>query len=121
MKILQIDDSPIICGLYADMFTVDKHTFQSVNDGCDGLELVLKEDYDLILLDMYMSKYSGMDFLRDLKKKRPSELKKVVITSMRQFNESQVKEFMKYGIHSVEIKPADIQQMERIQKEMWLK
>jgi DNA-binding NtrC family response regulator len=121
MKILQIDDSVILCDLYAEMFTADNHTFQSVNDGRNGLELVLNNNYDLILLDMYMAKYSGRDFLRDLKKQRPSELKKVVITSMLQFNESQVRELMKFGIHSVEEKPSDIQKLERIQKDMWLK
>ena len=121
MKVLHIDDSPEICGLYSDMFTVDNHTVESIHDGQKGLELVLKNDYDLILLDMCLPKYSGIDFLRDLKKKRPTELRKVVVTSMLQFNETQIKELLKFGIHSVEEKPADIQQLERMQKDMWLR
>ena len=121
MNILHIDDSQEICQLYSDMFTKDDHSFQSVNYGKEGLDLVLKNEYDLILLDMCMPKYSGMDFLRDLKKKRPSELKKIVVTSVLQFNETQVKELKKFGIHSVEEKPRDIQQLERLQKDMWLR
>jgi CheY-like chemotaxis protein len=121
MKILHIDDSPVICELYADMFTADNHAFESVTDGRDGLKLVLKNDYDLILLDMCMAKYSGRDFLRDLKKQRPTELKKVVVTSVLQFSENQVQELMKFGIHSVDEKPKDLQQLERIQKDMWLR
>ena len=121
MKVLQIDDSPEICDLYSDMFEADNHKIQSVNDAKKGLELVKKNTYDLILLDMCMPNYSGMDFLRDLKKQRPSELKKVVVTSVLQFSENQIKELMKFGIHSVEEKPRDIQQLERIQKDMWLR
>ena len=121
MKILQIDDSVEICGLYSDMFTCDSHIFTAVHDGKEGLTLVIKNDYDLILLDMCMPKYGGMDFLRDLKNQRPSELRKIVVTSVLEFNENQVKELMKFGVHSVEKKPSDIQQLERMQKDMWLR
>jgi len=116
VKVLQIDDSPQICEMYADMFTADGNTIKSANDGKKGLELVVKNDFDLILLDMRMQPYSGIDFLQDLKEQRPSELKKIVVTSMLQFNETQVKELMKFGIHSVEKKPSNFQQLETLQK-----
>jgi len=121
VKVLHIDDSQEICELYSDMFTVDNHSIRSINDGKEGLELVLKNDYDLILLDMCMPKYSGMDFLRDLKKQRPSELKKVVVVSVLEFSPTQIKELLKLGIHSVEEKPTDIQKLEIIRKNMWLR
>ena len=116
MKILHIDDSPEICKLYSDMFTAENNSFKSVNDGKEGLNLVLKNDYDLILLDMCMPKYGGMDFLRDLKEQRPSELKKIVITSVLHFSEAHVKGLKQFGIHSVEEKPSYIQQMEILQR-----
>jgi len=121
VKVLHIDDSQEICELYSDMFTVDNHSIRSTNDGKEGLELVLKNDYDLILLDMCMPKYSGMDFLRDLKKQRPSELKKVVVVSVLKFSPTQMKELLKLGIHSVEEKPTDIQKLEIIKKNVWLR
>jgi CheY-like chemotaxis protein len=116
VRILHIDDSPEICKLYSDMFTAQNNSIKNVNDGREGLVLVLKNDYDLILLDMCMPKYSGMDFLRDLKEQRPSELKKIVITSLLHFNEAHVKGLMQLGIHSVEEKPTYIQEMEILQK-----
>ncbi len=90
MKILHIDDCPEICKMYADMFTEDYHSIRSVNSGKEGIELVIKNDYDLILLDICMPKYSGIKFLRELKNKRPSELKKVVVVSVLDFNEKLV-------------------------------
>jgi len=121
MRILHIDDSPEICELYSDMFTADNHSIKSVNDGKEGLELVLYNDYDLILLDMCMPKYRGMDFIRDLKNHRPSELRKVVIVSVMNFNEEQVKELLQLGIHSVEEKPTNYQGFVDIQKKILLK
>ena len=116
MKVLQIDDSPQICEMYADMFTAYSDSIESVNDGKAGLELVVKKEFDLILLDIRMPKYSGIDFLKDLKKRRPSELKKIVVTSLLQFDQAQVKELMEFGIHSVENKPSTFPQIESLQK-----
>ena len=118
MKVLHVDDSPQICDMYADMFRADDSSIQSVNDAKTGLQLVVKNDYDLILLDIRMPEYNGMNFLQDLKEQRPSELKKIVVTSMLEFNENQVKELMKFGIHSVEKKPSNFQQLETLQKDI---
>ena len=119
MKVLQIDDSPQICEMYAAMFTADSSTIKSVNDGKTGLELVLKNDYDLILLDIRMPEYDGRDFLQDLKEQRPSELKKIVVTSLLQFDQTEIKDLMEFGIHSVERKPSNFQQIETLQKNVF--
>ncbi len=121
MKVLHIDDSPEICELYEDMFTADDHSVRSVNSGKKGLELVMDTDYDLILLDMNMPDYTGMQFLRDLKNKRPSELKKVVVVSVLKFHEMEIKELLKLGIHSVESKPSDFQTIMDLQRNILLK
>ena len=121
MNILHVDDSPEICQLYADMLAIGNNMVKSVNDGREGLELVLKNDYDLILLDICMPKYSGINFIHDLKAKRPSEMKKIVIISVLQLRESHKKELLKLGIHSVEEKPATIQKLEVIKKDLQLR
>ena len=120
MDILHVDDSPEICQLYADMLSVGNHNVESVNNGREGLELALKNDYDLILLDICMPKYGGMEFIHDLKDARPSEIKKVVIVSVLELRESHKKELLKFGIHSVEEKPATIQKLETIKKDLLL-
>lgn len=121
MKVLHVDDSPEICQLYADMLATENHEVQSVNNGREGLDLVLKKDYDLILLDICMPKYSGMEFIHDLKAKRPSELKKVIIVSVLELSESHRNELLKLGIHSVEEKPSTIQKLETIKKDLLLR
>ena len=67
MKILHVEDVPEISEVFSDILTTKNHNFESETDGKKGLEMVLKNNYDLILLDMCMPNYSGMDFLLDLK------------------------------------------------------
>jgi len=121
MKVLHIDDSPAIRELYEDMFTADDHSVRSVSSGKKGLELIAKNDYDLILLDMNMPDYTGLQFLRDLKNKKPSELKKVVVVSVLKFHEIEVKGLLKLGIHSVESKPSNFQTIMDLQRNILLK
>jgi len=121
MNVIHIDNSREICDLYSDMFTIDNHSIKSVNDGREGLKLVLKNNYDLILLDMRMPKYSGVDFLRDLKIQKPSELRKVVVVSALQFDNELLQELLDFGIHSIEEKPPNLKSLVEMQKNMVFK
>ncbi len=112
MQILQVDDSHLICQLYSDFLESRSHSVEAANDGKKGLELVMENDYDMILLDMLMPKYSGMQFLKDLKEKRPSELKKVIVISQLEFNEDDYEELLDFGIRSIQKKTLDLVKFE---------
>lgn len=112
MKILLVDDSRVIRQLYSDFLGIRNHSVESANNGKEGLELVIKNDYDFILLDMCMPKYSGMDFLRDLQKQRPSELKKVMVISQLDFNENDYEELLNFGINSIQKKTLNLVKIE---------
>jgi DNA-binding response OmpR family regulator len=109
MKILHIEDVPEISQIFEDILSTKNHDFDSVSDGRAGLELAVYKDYDLILLDMCMPQYSGVDFLLDLKHRRPTELSKVVIVSALEMNPTQEQELLNLGIRSVLRKPISVQ------------
>ena len=109
MKILHIEDVSEISQVFADILSTKNYDFDSVSDGRAGLELAVYNDYDLILLDMCMPKYSGTDFLLDLKHRRPTELSKVVIVSALEMNATQEQELMNLGIRSILRKPISVQ------------
>ncbi len=111
MKILHVEDVPEISQIFADILSTTNNEFDSVSDGKAGLELAVNRDYDLILLDMCMPKYSGVDFLLDLKHRRPSELSKVIIVSALEMNSIQEEEFLKLGIRAVMRKPISVQRL----------
>ena len=109
MKILHVEDVSEISRIFADILSTKNYDFDSVSDGRAGLELAVYKDYDLILLDMCTPKYSGVDFLLDLKHRRPSELSKVVIVSALEMNLTQEQELLNLGIRSVLRKPISVQ------------
>ncbi len=109
MRILHVEDIPEISQIFADILATKNYDFDSITDGKAGLELAVYKDYDLILLDMCMPKYSGVDFLLDLKHRRPSEVSKVVIVSSLEMTPSQEQELLKLGIRSVLRKPISVQ------------
>ena len=79
VKILNIDDIPEISDIFSDILKTKNNDFESTTDGKKDLDLVLKNYYDLILLDMCMSNYGGIDFLLDLKDKKSPKIRKVIV------------------------------------------
>ena len=111
MKILHVEDVPEISQIFADILSTKNYEFDSISDGKAGLELAVYNDYDLILLDMCMPKYSGADFLLDLKHRKPSELSKVIVVSALEMNPLQEEELLKLGIRAVLRKPISVQRL----------
>jgi DNA-binding response OmpR family regulator len=111
MRILHVDDNPEISKVFADILDTKNYEFDSVSDGRAGLELAVYKDYELILLDMCMPKYTGTDFLLDLKHRRPSQLSKVVIVSGLEMSPSQERELLKLGIRTILKKPISVQSL----------
>ncbi len=114
MKVLVIDDSKIICDLYTDLLESQGDSVTSVNGGREGLNLVAKNDYDLILLDMCMPDYSGIQFLEDLKKEKSSEIKKITVISRRSQDENLKEKLEKFGITSIQEKPSTVMHLENV-------
>ena len=111
MKILHIEDIPEISEIFSDILKTKNHDFDSAIDGKKGLDLVLKNHYDLILLDMCMPNYSGIDFLLDLRDKKPSEIRKVVVVSSLELDEHQTRFLIELGVRSIQQKPISIQNL----------
>jgi DNA-binding response OmpR family regulator len=111
MRIIHIDDHHEISAIFSDILALKNHDFESTTDGKNGIELVLKNNYDLILLDLHMPRYTGFDFLAELKIKKPSEIKKVVVISSYQLDEAQTLFLMNLGIDSVHRKPVSVQRL----------
>jgi len=108
MKILHVEDTPEICQLYQDFLGILNHNVESVTDGREGLKRLMKNDYDSILLDIAMPSYDGFHFLEDLKRIKPSELKKVTVVSQLDFNDEQLEKFKEYGVNSIQKKTLDL-------------
>ncbi len=72
-KILIIEDEAAIRRVLVKILSEENesYTVQEVEDGLAGIELIKKEDFDLILCDIKMPKMDGVEVLEAVKKIKP--------------------------------------------------
>jgi len=70
MRILLIEDDPVVATSIELMLTRAEHTVQSVAAGEEGVHLGRANEHDLILLDLNLPDMSGYDVLRFLRSAR---------------------------------------------------
>ena len=66
-KILFIDDSIVIRMMFRDMFPPGNFEVMEAKDGQEGLHLIYKEKFNLIMLDWIMPRLSGWEVLQKIK------------------------------------------------------
>ncbi len=72
-RILIIEDEAAIRRVLVKILTEESNTYEVVEaeDGLAGIELIKKEDFDLILCDIKMPKMDGVEVLEAVKKIKP--------------------------------------------------
>ncbi len=67
IKVLIVEDDPLISRMYQKIFTFQKHEVEVANDGEEGLAKAKSTDPTIILLDVMMPKMNGLEVLERLK------------------------------------------------------
>lgn len=79
-KFLIIDDDVEMCEEICEILHDEEgYGLDTANDGLNGVELIRKNNYDLLLLDLKVSGINGVDILRKVKSQKPG-LKVIVLT-----------------------------------------
>ncbi len=71
VKILVIDDEPVICKGCQLALSDEDYLVDICTTGNAGMEAIHKGAYDLILLDMKLPDIEGMEILKDIRKTKP--------------------------------------------------
>src|SRR5436190_149038 len=66
-RILIVEDEPGLVITLSDRLVNEGYEVQVATDGEAGLDLALKEIFDLIILDIMLPKKNGFDVCRDLR------------------------------------------------------
>ena len=77
MKVLIIDDEQGVLKMYGDYLKMEGIEPLTASDGQKGIQLAKEQKPDVILLDIIMPRYNGLDVLKDMKK--DEELKNIPI------------------------------------------
>ena len=67
MKVLVVDDNPDILELLQSLLAMGGYDPIIISSGKEGLKLILKEKFDIVLLDITMPTFSGFDIVQSLK------------------------------------------------------
>lgn len=111
LKILAIDDQKIIRDLLESILQGLGHNIKVASSGKDGLELLQRDGYDLVITDLGMPEMSGWEVSRKVKEIR-KETPVVMITGWGvNFDPDKIKEF---GVDYLLLKPFKIELLSKL-------
>lgn len=107
--ILVVDDSRIMRNWIKDRCTeldIGRCTYVEAENGLEAFKLVQSRPIDLVLLDWNMPKFSGIDFLKQIRSiDQYKKLPIIMVTS--EAAKANIIEALKYGASDYIIKPMD--------------
>lgn len=81
-KILMIEDNPFLRKIYRNKLTKADFEFIEATNGEEGLNKVLSEKPDLVLLDLILPRKNGLDVLIEMKRNKETKNIPVIILSI---------------------------------------
>lgn len=107
-KILLVEDLPATRLVLVRSLETEFEV-EAVSDGEDAIELLRKNDYVMILLDLKLRRVDGFAVLDDLRKNKPHLLKRVIVFSG--FDDTKNREIDPAEVFDVLKKPLQIESL----------
>jgi DNA-binding response OmpR family regulator len=113
MKLLVIDDNKDLTEAIYDSLDSPDIECTIINEGKAGLDEILKErgKYNLILLDIAMPNFSGMDVLKTLKKGDLLKSENIIIFTASSITDRDIDDFVDAGAKGVLKKPVSLDEL----------
>ncbi len=108
MKILGIDDNEDLLELCETFLNSAGHEFTGINNGKEGLQAIKDKKFDVVLLDLAMPDFSGVDVIDALVKEGIMNKQKVIIFTASSATEVEYGPLLEKGAHSILKKPLDV-------------
>jgi two-component system OmpR family response regulator len=104
-KILVVDDDPNIRFLFAEMLKMEGYEVITASTGTKALQLIIEDDFAIIILDIKMPGIHGLEILRRLRDKGIAT--PIIICSA---FEGMKDDFIieSYGVSDYLVKPVDV-------------
>jgi len=72
-KILVVDDEPAIRDLISEVLKIADYDFATIGDGVEALNMIRREKFDLIILDVNLPKLDGFAVLEKVRENAPTQ------------------------------------------------
>lgn len=101
--ILIVEDDPVLLKMYTEKFTFEGFGVLNAKDGEEALSVAIKDNVDIILLDIMLPRMSGTDFLEKLRQDpKGKTLPVVALTNLAEEGEKQ--KALKLGVKEYIVK-----------------
>jgi len=111
MKILGIDDNEDLLNLCEIALSSEGHEYTAIDNGREGLQAMKDKKFDLVLLDLSMPEFSGVDVIDALVKEGIMNKQKIVIFTASSATEKEYGPLLEKGAHSIIKKPLDVDEL----------
>jgi DNA-binding response OmpR family regulator len=109
MKVLIIDDNKSITNSLDKYLKIKGFDVRICNNGLDGFELIQNDQWDVILLDLSMPEYSGLNIIEDLEKDNALKDKNIILFTASSVSDYVLEKLVKKdGIRSCLKKPVSL-------------
>lgn len=106
LSILIIDDNEQITKMISTFLSLNNHKCTIANHSQDGLEFLIRNDYDAVILDLTMPDMDGYDILEKIKE---SDIRyKVIVLTASNVSQENTKKIKQVGTRIILQKPVDI-------------
>jgi len=117
MKILGIDDQQDLLDLCNVALSTEGHEYTGIDNGKEGLQAIKDKKFDLVLLDLSMPDFTGVDVIDALVKEGIMD-KQNIIAFTASVNTEEFGPLLEKGVHSIITKPVDIDDLIETIKKM---
>jgi two-component system, OmpR family, response regulator len=112
IKVLVIDDNTDITDMLSFCLeSLGDYECKVLNDGKQGLEAIRSEDHDIVILDLAMPEFSGIDVINSLKKDNLLVEKNVIVLTASTLDGQDSDNLLRDGIKAILKKPISVDEL----------
>lgn len=108
-KILVVDDEAPVRELFNDLFKKEGCLVKTTSTGEESVEMIAKEDFEVVLMDIKLSGMSGLEALKKIKELKPETV--VIMITGFGYDEDLISKSKEYGCAGYIGKNMSISQM----------
>lgn len=121
MRVLVIDDNKEITDMLS--FYLESqggYECEVINDGKEGLLAITSEDFDVIILDLAMPDFSGLDIINSLKKDNLLEKNRIIVLTASSLDVEDTESIVRDGVRAVLKKPISVDELTTVMQQFRL-
>ena len=105
MKILIVDDNESIVSMLKKFLTIKGYDCTTSQDGRNALDIMLREKFDVVILDLAMPEFTGYDIINELEKSGKIKEQNIIVLTASAITPDQSDSLQKQGVKSCLKKP----------------